>query len=445
MAARNLARIFLFLIGGCILLSAAVVNPWTASLYRDRPIHYQDVMLGYFFWSLALGVLSIVLGILVGRFRVSTLDNLTVLFVILASILLLDRLILAKIGLPLWVSDPLIHYRHRPSATKVALSPPHQVVRINAYGHHDDDFPLQKSSNEFRAVMLGDSITMGHGVDRSETYANQLERMLAGSATNHETYQMINAAVQGYSTFQEARILEESLQFGPDFVTIGFCMNDVVEPFVVNRDFGGTGFDYHQVTQSTSAFLSFLLNETGFGRLLQTARSRSLTRDAEVRREVYNVRHMALHSRDDPEIQGAWNVVLENLTGMNDLSKREGLDLLLLIFPYTFQLFDPALQTPQEILQRFAGESGMDTIDFTRVFRDRIRKDMARDAGSPDADGEIEKAGERDLEQGSLQPFVDRYFLDKDHLTVEGHRVVAETLLAYLKRKGMVRLRAPSG
>ena len=145
-----------------------------------------------------------------------------------------------------------------------------KVIRINPYGFHDDSFPRQKPKGEFRGLFLGDSITMGHRVRASETFANQLEGLLEEHDTRHRSHQMINAGVQGYSTYQELRILEESMVFAPDFIFIGFCMNDVTMPFEMDRDLGGTGvFGNHtgQVTQLSNPLLGYLLNETGYGRL----------------------------------------------------------------------------------------------------------------------------------------------------------------------------------
>ena len=44
-------------------------------------------------------------------------------------------------------------------------------------------------------------------------------------------------------------------------------MNDVTEPYVVNRDLGGVGIDYHEVMQSSNLVARYLVNETGYGRL----------------------------------------------------------------------------------------------------------------------------------------------------------------------------------
>lgn len=51
-------------------------------------------------------------------------------------------------------------------------------IFINQHGFHDDDFPEKKAAGEFRGLIIGDSIVMGHGVTAAETFSNQLERML---------------------------------------------------------------------------------------------------------------------------------------------------------------------------------------------------------------------------------------------------------------------------
>ena len=191
-------------------------------------------------------------------------------------IVVIDRLLLFYFGLPLWEWDEKLHYKHRPNIVRSWISYGNKPIGINEYGQHDDPFPIKKPSKELRILNLGDSITMGHGLTKDETYSKYLETFLLDSLTNYQTVQAINTGVQGYSPFQELEVLKRSLIFQPDFVTIGFCLNDVTEPFAVNKNLGGTGLDYHNVTQSPNKFLSFFLNETGFGRLIQKIRIRNL-------------------------------------------------------------------------------------------------------------------------------------------------------------------------
>ena len=54
-------------LGAIIVLSIVVVNPWVGELYQDYIENYRDVMFGYIWWSLGLGMLLIVLGLAAAR------------------------------------------------------------------------------------------------------------------------------------------------------------------------------------------------------------------------------------------------------------------------------------------------------------------------------------------------------------------------------------------
>ena len=191
-------------IGAFVVLSGLLVNPWLGRFYRRNIIEYQDVMLTYFIWSVSIGLIIIGLGIMFRRMKSPTAVNIIILSLTCLLIVLSDRILLAWYGLPLWVADIEKHYAHRPNTIRLwGPSFDNKLIRINQHGHHDDDFPIDKADDEFRGLMIGDSITMGHGMIYEDTFPNQLEDILREKNGDHITYQMINAGVQGYSTFQE--------------------------------------------------------------------------------------------------------------------------------------------------------------------------------------------------------------------------------------------------
>ena len=206
-----------------------------------------------------------------------------------------------------------------------------------------DSFTKKKRKKELRILNLGDSITMGHGVTKDETYSKFLEIILSDSLLEYEIIQVINTGVQGYSTFQELEVLKRNLMFDPDIVTIGFCLNDVTEPFVVNKELGGIGLDYHRVTQAPNKFLSFFLNETGFGRLVQELRIRKLDANQIKIAELYDVKKM-ITKQVDSTYQAQWNFTLTELNKIYTFCKKNDLPVVLLIFPFTFQLNNADMQ-----------------------------------------------------------------------------------------------------
>lgn len=369
---QNIASMFIAL-GIVVFLSGLIINPWVGKLYRSDMINYHDVMLSYFIWAIVISILIVGTSLIFRSVRSKKIENITVLFMTCMLIALSDRLLLAKHGLPLWVADQENHYRHRPNTIRSWGSAYNKkLIRINKYGHHDDDFPLKKGDHEFRGLIVGDSITMGHGVTYEETFSNQLENILKGKDGYHRSYQIINAGVQGYSTFQEYNSLMKSLVFKPDFIVIGFSMNDLTEPFVVNKMFGGVGSDYHGITQVSSLFVSYILNETGYGRLIQKFQSRNKSVEMEKRWEVYSVERIAQSSVDDPKFSENWKTVLFYLDKIYDTARNQDIKIVLLIFPSTFQLLNDGLQEPQRILINHAKSRNIDVIDFTNVFKKLI-------------------------------------------------------------------------
>lgn len=329
----------------------------------------------------------------------STKNYLT-LFVTILFIIIADRSLLLYFGLPLWEWDEKLHYKHRPNVTRYWNNDKNRPIKTNEYGHHDYSFPLKKKKKELRILNLGDSITMGHGVTRDETYSKYMEEILSSSIKSFDKVEVINAGVQGYSTFQELEVLKRSLIFEPNIVTVGFCFNDVTEPFAVNKDFGGTGLDYHRVTQAPNKILSFLLNETGFGRLIQEIRAKTLDANQEKLNEIFDVQKM-LENENDHQYQQQWQFTLNELKKIYSLCKEEKFEVLLLIFPFTFQLQNEKYRWAQEKVVSHAMQNGIEFINFLQILNDALQLEPSR---------------------------LKELYLDEDHFTPLGHKFIAQVI-----------------
>jgi lysophospholipase L1-like esterase len=425
--------------GMLALLSGLWLNPIVGGWLRGPlVVDYADVLRGYFWCACVVGAVLIGLGARVMRGK-SRADELALLAIVVGATILFDRFLLTRYGLTLWAYDAGLRYKHRPNTvrTLASVGRPKDHIVINRWGFHDTDFPLQKPAREFRALMLGDSVTMGFGVTYAETFSAQLEGLLAARDRRFASYQVINAGVHGYSTFHERRMLERSLRFGPDIVFVGFCMNDVTEPFVVDREYGGTGIDYHGVLQVANPIAGWLANDTGLGRLVQVLGGRGKTLEYERRLESYNVRTMAAESHTSPEMREAWRILLTEMGELYGVAARRGVPVVLVIFPYTFQLADDSLRTPQEILAQHAAAHGVDVIDMTGDFASVVFND-------PELVEFLRRKGKKPDEILAYhQHIVNRYFFDEGHFTSSGHRIVAQRLLGYLLRRGWSATRAP--
>lgn len=102
----------------------------------------------------------------------------------------------------------------------------HQPVKVNSQGMRGDEFPLDKPPGKIRIISFGDSYTYGYGVGQDETYPAQLARLLEERFPGR--YEVLNAGVNGYGTYQELIALRQALRYQPDIVTISSTYNDSV-------------------------------------------------------------------------------------------------------------------------------------------------------------------------------------------------------------------------
>jgi len=109
-------------------------------------------------------------------------------------------------------------------------------VHINSLELRDPrEYPLPKRSNTVRILVLGDSVTFGHGSVYETTYPYLLEQRLKRWRPDVD-WQVWNAAVPGYNTSQEfAHLLEVGDRFHPDLVVVGFFENDLIDNHPVRR------------------------------------------------------------------------------------------------------------------------------------------------------------------------------------------------------------------
>lgn len=126
-----------------------------------------------------------------------------------------------------YLSDPELGQRLAPGYDGWFAGVP---VRINSLGFRDArDYPLAKSANTFRILVLGDSVTFGHGALSDTTYPYLFEQRLKQWRPEVD-WQVWNLGVPGYNTRQELKYLERvGPRYQPDLVIVGFYENDLID------------------------------------------------------------------------------------------------------------------------------------------------------------------------------------------------------------------------
>jgi len=123
-----------------------------------------------------------------------------------------------------YLTDPVLGQRLAPGYSGWFAGVP---VRINNLGFRDPrDFSVDKGPGVFRILVLGDSVTFGHGTLDETTYPYLLEQRLTEWRPEID-WQVWNLAVPGYNTRQELLLLEQvGRRYDPDLVVVGFFPND---------------------------------------------------------------------------------------------------------------------------------------------------------------------------------------------------------------------------
>lgn len=294
--------------------------------------------------------------------------------------------------------DPDLIWRLKPFAAG--------PLKSNELGLRDD--PLLADPDP-RILLLGDSVAWGDGVRDSAMAFPQVAERALRSRLPRRSVEIVNAAVPGYSTFQERRYLElRGLGLRPRLLVLQFCLNDVVSPYVEVSAYGGRGIFLGVDTREAIPGL--------FGWMVRHSRAFEALARLAIRRarnwEAYDVLNLA-HDDLAPELVEAWLATEAELDRIDGIASRNGIAWLLLVTPYEFQVRDPeGARQPQERLRRWASRRGVAVLD--------LLPEMAR----------LRAAGEgKEL------------FLDESHFSVRGHEVagaaLAEALIDLMAATGI--------
>lgn len=117
--------------------------------------------------------------------------------------------------------DPLIGHEHAPNRQARLMG---VDFRTNSHGLRDREVSYQRIPGKLRIAMLGDSLTVGWGVELENTFSKRIERLYAAAGIDAE---VINLGVGNYNTVQEVQaFLAKGHRYRPDIVVLNYFVND---------------------------------------------------------------------------------------------------------------------------------------------------------------------------------------------------------------------------
>lgn len=239
----------------------------------------------------------------------------------------------------------------------------------NSLGYRDREHAPAKPPGVYRIVVIGDSITAGYQVERTEdTFPALLEAALqregheagdAGDADDAGDIEVLNFGVTGYNTAQEVETLRSrALRFAPDLVILAYCHNDRRPPDP--RILAGL-----REARGGRAVLA----RTQVNRALAWSALYRLARYGQEGEETEEAAPGPAPAGDAVDTADTGNSVEPSLRELAALSRQHRFEVLLAVFPYLPKPYEKEHARHHAWLAERAREHGFRHLDLRPAFR----------------------------------------------------------------------------
>lgn len=270
------------------------------------------------------------------------------------------------------VEDDVLDYRRIPNTSWIRNNIRYD---INQHGWQDYHYEYQKPENTFRIVVVGDSVTNGHGVQLDDTYAKQLERQLNNKVVSNLNYEVLALSLGALNSVQEAHLLEvEGIKYDPDLIVIGYVLNDPAPgaSLRAQRRKHERLLPRIKGAASRSSIVHYAY-KAGKRIWWKIAVVMRLEQTAEYIHQDY---FSALHQ--DPK---KWNEVVGALERIKKLSEPREVPVVLALFPILYQLDDYRWTEVHQQVRDAAEQNGIDVLDLLERFKRHRQADLQVDNG----------------------------------------------------------------
>ena len=199
----------------------------------------------------------------------------------------------------------------------------------------------QKKSGSYRILFLGDSLVWSGETSSGKLYTEVLEQRLnARSPKGTPSFEVINAGIPGYTTYQELEFLKiYGLDMEPDLVILGFVFNDLYYKYLHKPTKRG-------LLSGEPTIHLYRFNPNAFPGNLVARSHLAHTLAFEIELLWKKVRHQPIFPfevRLDFYLawkEYAWDRTQELIGEMKTVLAKRGIPLLIVSFPVTTQVDD---------------------------------------------------------------------------------------------------------
>jgi lysophospholipase L1-like esterase len=319
-----------------------------------------------------------------------------------------------------WANAPLMSGRFKRKEFE-------HSVGINRFGMRQKDVALEKAPGVFRIAFLGDSFVWGIGVPDEQRFTELIGKLPGVEA--------LNFGVSGYGPIQEYLLLDKIKTFSPDLVVLVFCLDNDFEDNVLYERYGY--YKPYAVLDSTGELeikgyplrkVQRLRSLGTCGRAALLNRSRLVALTVEALGALSN----SFRSSEQAGLIGFSNTAMHCYPRLGRRQKR---------------LADRAVLINKEILRRMKMDLDQASIPMVLVPAPTVYEySPTGEYGGVVMNTTISDilkvtATELGLDFVDTVPRLSGHdFWPKDgHWSPEGHKKMAQAVIEYLQRKGLVR------
>jgi lysophospholipase L1-like esterase len=318
--------------------------------------------------------------------------------------------------------DPVLGFRYVPgSHDRVERLEFRQPVQVNNVGFIDDDFSLSPPSNVTRIAAIGDSVTAGMQVGRGYSYPDVLESELNESGQAACPCEVLNFGVDGMGTFEQAYIFEEfALDYQPDIVILAYVSSDLVDAAypTIRRDVYRNYIIYYRDDAERVRAMGQVDDVLSGG----GAALRFSLRYSYILRALYNSwldrqgtpePNLLINKNKPDDIIGTVTLeeaeaqIIEDIEGMHRACQEAGCELVVVALPSKEETAGDIEVEYLSVLEAVS-ERGIHTFSLLEPIREHTDQ------------------------------WENLYWQRDSHFNQDGYRLVAEEILAYLQREGLL-------
>jgi len=313
----------------------------------------------------------------------------------------------------------------------------------NSHGLRGQEISLEKPENTVRVLVVGDSVSFGHGVNDDQIFSYVLEQSLNEYLVEQKVAvaaEVINTSVPGNSPFQEYHDMKRGLAFSPDIIVLQITLNDIIEPFArwIFKDMGMEEGDLEIISHD------YVLGKHNISNLDHILRQKSalylFLKDIAVRirfrdptgahiaqkaaqKENYNAALLVLEP-ENPEVVEEWENALSWIRRMAALARERNIPFVILATPFDFQFtLEKEFAYPQQKLREFSEKEEIYFVDLLDILWQLLVEQTDKEKTANQIIAEWRQDGSR-----LLQDFWETFFLDYDHLSPTGQKLVSSVL-----------------